>query len=155
VWDCLPQWTWSGYPDSSLFGDALYHFLVAYAFSTLWTQLNEPYEWLARCIGNTSPECLVRCTECTLHHWDNRNTDHDRCSLWSWQICRNTKRCGSVAPLLTIHTTRPRHQGSRFLVLCFLTFVWNGHVLEAYHRRNVVLLHLHSASNTSTTSVGN
>ena len=91
-------------------------FVVAYAFSTLWTQCNEAYELLARHIEKTLPELLLHFTHCILHCWDDWNTDHDQRSLWSSQICWNTKQCDSVAQLLALQTTWPSHQGSWYLV---------------------------------------
>jgi len=116
------QLTKSLFPDSSLSREALYHVLVAYAISILWTECNKLYELLASCIEKKSPELQLRCTKCILHHWDNTKPGSDQRSLWSWQIFWNTKQCDSVAPLLALHSTQPSYKGSWFLVEGFSLF---------------------------------
>jgi len=136
-WIKLP--TYSGYLDSYPTSEALYHFLMAYAFSTLWTQCNEPYELHACRIEMMSLELLWRCAECIMHRWDHQNTDHDWHSQWSLQCSCNTKQHDSVATLLALHTTPPSHQGSWFLVVGFSSFAWWGLWLEVYPHCDIAL----------------
>jgi len=71
----------------------------------------EDVTWLLLCFSG-----------CSLHHWDDWNTERDQRSLWSRQISWNTKQCDSVAPLLALHTTRPSLQAFWFLVAGFSPF---------------------------------
>jgi hypothetical protein len=67
--------------DSSPSRDSLYHCLVAYVFSTVWTQCNERYDLLVRRINKTSLELFLCCLECVLQLWDKWNIDCNRHTL--------------------------------------------------------------------------
>ena len=121
--ECIQQWTYSGYPDLSPCREALYHFLVAYALSTLWTLCNEPWELPACLIDKMSPELLLHSPRCIFHRSDDWTPDRDECCLWSWQISSNRWQCDSVATLLALHTTQPSLQGSWYLVVGFSSYL--------------------------------
>jgi len=122
--ECVQQPNSSGCLDSSPSREAQYHFLEAYAFSTLWTQCDEQYESIPLHIKKTSPEMPSHSTECILHHsiW---------LKSWSWSmqsaksanLLKHQARwfCSSTSEL---HTTRPSQQGSWFLVEGFSSFAW-------------------------------
>jgi len=154
VQECVQQSTRGDYPDSSPFREALYNIVVSNAFSTLWTQCNETYEQPAHRIVKMSPELLLRCTQWSLHHWGNWNTDCDWPRLWSQQIPLNTKQWDSVAPHLALHTTQPCHQWFWFLVTGLSSFDYQALWLKGYHRRDIALQHVHSALGTNTHPLG-
>jgi len=124
AWECVLQSTYCGYLDSSPSRDTLYHILVAHAFSTEWTQWNEPYELPACRIEKASLEFPLHYTECILHHSNDCNADHDQHSLWSWPIFWSITQCDFVARLPALHTTGPSRQGYWFLVVVLSSFAW-------------------------------
>jgi len=148
--ECVQPLIESGYLDLSSSREALYHFLVVYTFSTLWTQCKEPYELPACHIEKMSQEAPQNYLKCILHYADNWNTDCDWRTLWSQLLSWNTKQCDSVDLLLAFHTTRPRYKGSWFLVTWCLSFAGEAQWLELFHCPNIELQHFHSAHNTET-----
>jgi len=151
---CVKHSTLGWYWELSSFRDALYHFLVAYDFCTLWILSNELYELLACCIEKKLLELLLCCTECILHSWDDWIINHDQHSLWSWQCSRTTMECNSVATVLALHTARPTYQGSWSQVAGVSLFISYALWVEAYHSCNIVFERLHSALDTETPPFG-
>jgi len=79
VQDCIQHSTSSGYLDSSSTREVQYQYLVASAFSILWTLCTTLYALLACHIQKTSPELPLRWVKSILHQCDYWNSDLDWC----------------------------------------------------------------------------